>query len=157
MTGRVTLRDLEGTYKRVTSRIYRLLEDGYDFAVEEQIIAILDMDARIVDAAFFVLIFGQIENRLNELALRRLRTERERNAIREARFQRRLETALPGADNKDLRKTISGWYDLRSDAAHGERLHERYNVAAVFERAFELDALVSAQFNRSESQGEESQ
>ena len=121
MTGRVTLRDLEGTYKRVTSRIYRLLEDGYDFAVEEQIIAILD------------------------------------NAIREARFQRRLETALPGADNKDLRKTISGWYDLRSDAAHGERLHERYNVAAVFERAFELDALVSAQFNRSESQGEESQ
>jgi hypothetical protein len=33
MSDRVTLRDLSGTYRRVSTRIYRILEDGYDFAV----------------------------------------------------------------------------------------------------------------------------
>ena len=71
MSGSVSLEDLRGAYRRTSSRIYRILEDGYDFSTEAYLIETLDRDARIIDAAFFVLIFGQIENRLNGLAAQR--------------------------------------------------------------------------------------
>jgi hypothetical protein len=148
MSAPVTLFDLSGTYRRVSNRIYRILEDGYDFAVDEQIIETLDRDALIVDAAFFVLIFGQIENRLNELAIRRLGKDKKRQAaIRDAKFEKRLALASPAPEDEPIRQEIEGWHKLRSDAAHGERLTSTYNVATVFERAFALDALVSAQLS----------
>jgi hypothetical protein len=146
VTDPVTLLDLSGTYRRVSSRIYRILEDGYDFAVDERIIETLDRDARIVDVAFFVLIFGQVESRLNELAARRVgKDKRTQTAIREAKFEKRLKLALPDSEHQPIRGEIAAWYELRSDAAHGERLTYSYNVATVFDRAFELDALVGAQ------------
>jgi len=154
MSDGVTLGDLQGAYKRVTARIYRLLEDGYDFAVEEKIIATLDLDALIVDAAFFVLIFGQIENRVNELAVRRIGADRRRaEALREARFDRRLNSALPGSGNKSPRDEIAGWYNIRRGPAHGERFAASYNVATVFERAFQLEALVDEQLSQAGHQG----
>ena len=156
MNGSVTLADLQGAYKRLTTRIYRILDDGYDFAVDDAIIATLDRDSLIVDAAFFVLIFGQIENRVNSLAIRRAGAgERRKQAMRDAKFEKRLECALPGPANEPLRNEISGWYNERSDAAHGERFGPSYNVATVFERAFQLEALVSEQLNQTADQREE--
>jgi len=155
MTRQITLDDLRAAYKRTTSRIYRILEDGYDFGVDQLIVEALDRDALIVDAAFFVLIFGQIESRLNALAIRRVGTDRKRPAaMREAKFEKRLEHALPGPESADLRREIGGWYDTRSDAAHGGRLTYTYDVAAVFDRAFQFDELVTTQLNEPDNPGE---
>jgi hypothetical protein len=69
MSASVSLEELRAAYRRTSSRIYRIPEDGYDFGAE---------DALIIDAAFFVLIFGQIENRINELAARKVAAEQRR-------------------------------------------------------------------------------
>jgi hypothetical protein len=104
-----------------------------------------------------VLIFGQIENRLNELAVRRGGKDRKRQAaIREAKFGKRLELALPAAGDQAMRGEIAGWYERRNDAAHGEHLTDGYNVASVFARAFELDGIVSAQQGHADQSGKQS-
>ena len=51
MSGAVSLDELHGAYRRTSSRIYRILEDGYDFAVENLIVDTLARDALIVDPA----------------------------------------------------------------------------------------------------------
>ena len=105
---------------------------------------------------FFVLIFGQIENRLNELAARRVGSDAGRRAAtRELPFERRLERALPSSENETLRGEIAKWYGLRNDAAYGERMTS-YNIETVFERAFELDGLVNAQMSQAGRQEEQS-
>jgi|ERR1700733_5026084 hypothetical protein len=83
MSRPVSLDDLGGAYKRTSTRIYRILEDGYDFAVANLIIDTLDRDALVVDAAFFVLAFGQIESRLNAIAATHLKSDAERAALRQ--------------------------------------------------------------------------
>jgi hypothetical protein len=143
MSASITLGELRAAYTRTTIRIYRILEDGYDFSTENAIITALDRDALIIDAAFFVLIFGRIENRINELAARRTATDR-RPALRDQKFEKRMGLALSGRDNKALRDDFSRWYNLRNDAAHGERL-TKYDINAVLERADKLDAMLREQ------------
>ena len=140
MNPSVSLGELHAAYKRTSSRIYRILEDGYDFAVDEAIIEALDRDALIIDAAFFVLIFGQIENRISEMAAGKMTTERQRRALREQKFEKRMGLASPGTAYVAIREEIAGWYDLRSDAALGRHL-ARYNIAAAFDRAARLDTM----------------
>ncbi len=143
MSGAVPLNDLAGAYRRTSSRIYRILEDGYDFAVANLIIGTLNRDALVVDAAFFVLVFGQIELRLNAIAATHLKSDAEREALRQRRFERRLALALPGAANAELRHDIADWSKIRNDAAHGRELTGRYVISAVFERAYQLEALLT--------------
>jgi len=140
MSASITLGELRAAYRRTSSRIYRILEDGYDFSAENSIIEALNRDALIIDAAFFVLVFGQIENRLNELAARKVAMDR-RHTLREQKLERRLGLALHGRDHKTLRDDIARWYNLRNDAAHGERL-ENYDIDAVLGRADQLDAML---------------
>lgn len=147
MSASITLEELRAAYRRTSSRIYRILEDGYDFSAENMLIDALNRDALIIDAAFFVLIFGQIENRVNQLATMKLETEPRRRALREQKFERRMELALPGAENKTIRDEIAGWYSLRNDAAHGEHL-AGYDINAVLDRVDQLDVMLMEQPGR---------
>jgi hypothetical protein len=90
----VPLDELEIAYRRVSRALYRAQEDALDFSAEE-IIAALERDQTIVDAAFFVLIFGQVESRINGLASSRLTRPEQRSAIREAKFEQRLARLCP--------------------------------------------------------------
>jgi hypothetical protein len=141
MSAAVSLEDLRAAYKRTSGRIYRILEDGYDFGVADIIIGALDRDAQIIDAAFFVLVFGQVESRINELASRRVAMEQQRYALRAQRFERRLGLALTGAQYRTVREELITLYRLRNDAAHGERLAE-YDVEALFRRADHLEGML---------------
>jgi|SRR5579884_824555 len=67
----VSLDELEAAYRRVSRSLYRAQEDALDFAAEE-IVATLERQQTIIDAAFFILIFGQVEARINGLAAARL-------------------------------------------------------------------------------------
>jgi hypothetical protein len=100
----------------------------------------LVLDQIIVDAAFFVLIFGQLERRITDLAVQKMKREEEKTALRDARFERRLEIAL-GDDHK-LRLGVEEWYSVRSDVVHGERIAATYHVARVLARARQIEALL---------------
>jgi|SRR5271163_4426642 len=137
----ISLEELENAYRRVSRALYRAQEDALDFAAEE-IITALERDQTIVDAAFFVLIFGQVESRINGLASSQLTRPEQRAALREAKFGQRLGKALPGAGWRRVREELEGWYQTRNRAAHGEELAGGYNISGIFERARELDALL---------------
>jgi hypothetical protein len=77
--GIISLSDIEAAYRGVSRALYRAQEDALDFIADE-IIRVLERDQMIVDAAFFILIFGQIESRINALASSRLSRPAERTA-----------------------------------------------------------------------------
>lgn len=140
--GEIGLDELEATYKRVSRSLYRAQEDALDFEAEA-IIAALEREQTIIDAAFFLLAFGQIEKRINLLAASRLEREAERAGLRRLPFERRLTMALPSDAQKRLREEIANWYELRSRAAHGAFIASEYNISAVFLRTRELEARLS--------------
>ncbi|HEY1931078.1 MAG TPA: hypothetical protein VGG99_03625 [Acetobacteraceae bacterium] len=143
MNDPLSLDDFYGAYRRTSSRIYRILEDGYDFAVDTLIIDILARNALIIDAAFFLLVFGQIEVRLNAMA-EAGQPQNQREALRGQAFHRRLTMALPGNANADLRRDIADWSRIRNDAARGRELTSGYDIEAVFTQARQLDALLAS-------------
>ena len=155
MSGAVSLDELHGAYRRTSSRIYRILEDGYDFAVENLIVDTLARDALIVDAALLVLVFGKIEARLNAIVEARMTSGQERRTPRELSFDRRLMLALPGVANAELRWDIANWSRIRNDAAHGRELTGGYVMPAIFERAYQLGALLTGQLGDAGEPGEE--
>jgi len=155
VSGAVSLDELYGAYRRTSSRIYRILEDGYNFAVENLIVDTLARDALIVDAAFLVLVFGQIEARLNAIVEARMTSGQERRTPRELSFDRRLMLALPGVANAELRWDIANWSRIRNDAAHGRELTGGYVMPAIFERAYQLGALLTGQLGDAGEPGEE--
>ena len=140
--GLISLNEIEAAYRRVSRALYRAQEDALDFIADE-IIKVLERDQMIVDAAFFILIFGQIENRINTLASGRLSRSEERTAIRGEGFLQRLRTALPGQERVSLREELEGWYGMLNRAAHGDRLASDYNIAGILARAVELEALLA--------------
>jgi hypothetical protein len=155
VSGAVSLDELHGAYRRISGRIYRILEDGYDFTVENLIVDTLARDALIVDAAFLVLVFGQIEARLNAIVEAQMTSGRERRTPRELSFDRRLMMALPGVANAELRRDIANWSRIRNDAAHGRELTGGYVMPAIFERAYQLEALLTGQLGDAGEPGEE--
>jgi hypothetical protein len=114
-----SLTEFEGAYRRVTRALYRAQEDALDF-LAENIIEALEREQTIIDAAFFILIFGQIEFRINELAATQLARPDQQAAVRGARFQHRLAIALPGVQFELIRDEIAVWYRQRNRVAHGE-------------------------------------
>ena len=71
MTDEISLDEFGASYGRLSKTIVRALEDAYDF-LAETVIAALERDQRILNAAFFILIFGQLERRINLLAERQM-------------------------------------------------------------------------------------
>ncbi len=137
---KIGLDDLAQAYRRVERSIYRGMEDAVDFNDEVRLDA-LDRDRTIVDAAFFVLIFGQLENRVTQLALQTVSEPKQQQALREAKFEKRLEIALRGRG--ELRREIKGWCSIRNDVAHGESIASGYEIKSVLSRAEEIDALLA--------------
>jgi hypothetical protein len=156
MNDPLSLDDFHGAYRRTSSRIYRILEDGYDFAVDTLIIDTLARDALIIDAAFFLIVFGQIEARLNALVRAKL-PRNQWEALRQQAFDRRLIMALPDKANEELRRDIANWSRIRNDAAHGQALTSGYDIEAIFARAGQLDALLSEYLSSLENRGEKTQ
>jgi hypothetical protein len=135
----LTLDDLEGAYRRISRAVHRAQEDAYEFTAADAWDA-LERDELILDAAFFGLLFGQLEKRINRLAERSLTKESEKQALRSQPFERRLQMALP--HQVTSRDEIWGWYRLRRGVAHGDPLASEFNFPAVLQRARELDTLL---------------
>jgi hypothetical protein len=137
----VSLDEISNAHTRVRRSILRGMEDAADFNDGARFSA-LERDQIIVDAAFFVLIFGQIERRITELAVRKVNRAEERSALRDAKFERRLEIAL--RDDRVLRDEIADWYSIRNAPAHGQGIASGYEIGKVLLTARVIDALLAS-------------
>jgi hypothetical protein len=138
MNGRTLgLDEIAVAYRRIGRSLYRALEDAYDFVgediVAEEIIRALERDQTVLDAAFFILIFGQLEQRVASLA-----TAGEGRGSGRRGFTSLLAAALPRRDERDRRREIERWYALRNRAAHGEEIAASYNTGDILARVREL-------------------
>lgn len=136
-----TLDQLKDAHDRIRAAIYRRASEAADFN-DEEIFEAIYLDGEIADAAFFVLIFGHLENRINKLAAEKLQTDAQVIALREVPFERRLKMALP--DAAKIRKEIENWYKLRNSAAHGDGIEPSYDIATVTERAHAIETLINS-------------
>jgi hypothetical protein len=135
----VSLDDIGNAYSRVQRSIQRGMEDAADFGDELRWSA-LTRDQIIVDAAFFILIFGQLERCITDLAVYNVKRVEAKTALRDAKFERRLEIAL--RDDRGFRDRIEGWYSVRSDVVHGQDIAAAYDVGAVLATARQIEALL---------------
>ncbi len=119
------------------------MKDALAFDNEEKF-ELLDRDRNIVEAAFFVLIFGQLERRVTELAVRKVsgQSVRHKAAMRDAKFERRLEVAL--GDDPALRTEIEAWYSVRNIPAHGSGIASGYEISAILSSARQIDKQLQA-------------
>ena len=131
----LSLDEVEAAYLRTRRYTERGQEDALEF-VSDPAWEGLERDRIIVDAAFFLLIFGQIEDRLNALARGRL-TARQQSSLRSLKFEKRLALALPS--DTALKSVIEDWYEDRSDAAHGRSVASAYDIPAMLARAREIE------------------
>jgi hypothetical protein len=136
----LSLDAVEAAYLRTRRYIERDQEDALEF-LSDPAWEGLERDRSIVDAAFFLLIFGQIEDRINALARGRLST-RQQSSLRTLKFEKRLALAVP--NNTALKSVIEGWYEDRSDAAHGRSVASAYDIPAMLGRAREIEAQLVA-------------
>jgi hypothetical protein len=129
----IGLDELAEAYQRVQKAIARPLTDGI----------ILESDPDVVDNGFFLLIFGQIERRITDLAVSKAQRQEEKTywGGRSAPFDRKLEFALRDHGTA-LKDEIGNWYDDRSDIAHGRSLASGIEIGPVLARAREIDALL---------------
>jgi hypothetical protein len=131
----VGLDDLADTYQRAQQAITRAIENA----------TALEQDQDIVDDGFFLLIFGQIERRITDLAVEMVNRAEEKEYLRgrNAPFDRKIGIAL--RDHADeLKGDISTWYGVRNDIAHGKSLASGIEIGPVLARAREIDALLNA-------------
>ena len=135
----VSLDDLAGAYRRVRRSIARGMEDAADFDDNAAFDA-LARDQNIVDAAFFVLIFGQLENRITTLAMQNLQQPTKQSALRAAKFAKRLDIALGGY--LDLKDGIEDWYVVRSNVAHGGEIAAGYDIGAILVKTRAIEKLL---------------
>jgi len=138
MNGRTLgLDEIAAAYRRIGRSNYRALEDAYDFVGEEigaeEMIRALERDQIVLDAAFFVLIFGQLEQRVASLA-----TAGEDRGSGRRHFTSLLAAALPGRDERYRRREIERWRALRNRAAHGEEIAASYSIGDILARVREL-------------------
>src|SRR5436309_9218865 len=73
----ISLDGIANAYRRAQRSIVRGMEDAADFDDDARFAA-LELDQNIVDAAFFVLIFGQLERRITDLAVHKVKRQNQR-------------------------------------------------------------------------------
>jgi hypothetical protein len=136
----LSLDEVAAAYLRTRRSIERGQEDALEF-LSEPTWEGLERDRTIVDAAFFLLIFGQIEDRINALARGRL-SARQQASLRGLKFEKRLALALPS--DTALRSVIEDWYEDRGDVAHGRSVASAYDIPAMLARAREIEGQLIA-------------
>jgi hypothetical protein len=137
---KIGLDDLAETYARVQRSISRGMEDAAEFD-NEAAFDLFNTDQAIIDAGFFVLIFGQLENHVNTLARENTKDPKHKDGVRKLAFEKRLGIAL--GTQGALRTRIEGWYKVRNDVAHGESITSGYDIEAVLKSARAIESLLA--------------
>lgn len=138
------LDSLTRTYSRLSRDIGGRIEFACDLDSSEAL-EVAEQEKTYLDQAFFVLAFSALEKRVTSLASARQATADQRTAMRDAAFDRRLESAVKVA-REVLRdepqwalagqlSEIRSWYVVRNEIAHGDSPTRLFDVPPVIYRA----------------------
>lgn len=100
----------------------------------------------LLEKAFFVLIFAALERRITLLASVKLKEALRRDAMRDAKFRTRLETAIKvarevlGADPPWMSSAseLESWNEIRNEIAHGDPPTQFFNIPVVIAKSVEI-------------------
>jgi hypothetical protein len=133
------------TLARAYTRLAADVQARLNFACDsnsDTAFATAEQEQAYLDQAFFVLSFAKLEKQLYFLAGMRMSSD-QRLALREQKFERRLEVAIRVATETlgtapewcAASSTIEGWYTIRNNIAHGDVPASIANIVAVLTMA----------------------
>lgn len=99
-----------------------------------------------LDKAFFVLSFAALERQITLLASVKIKESLRRDAMQDAKFNTRLETAIKvareilGSDPPwmSAASELKSWYDIRNEIAHGDPPTQFFNIPVVIAKGVEI-------------------
>jgi hypothetical protein len=100
----------------------------------------------LLEKAFFVLSFAALERRITLLASAKLKEALRRDAMRDAKFHTRLETAIKiarevlGTDPSWMSSAseLESWNEIRNEIAHGDPPTQFFNIPVVIAKGMEI-------------------
>jgi len=139
------LEDLVRSYRRLSADVGSRVNFACDASSEDAFsLALREKDH--LDQAFFVLCFAALEKQINLLASARQSEAMRITAMREAKFEQRVDAAIKvaievlGSQPEWANKSseIDNWYDIRNDVAHGEPPTVSFEVPTVVDLATKI-------------------
>lgn len=135
--------DLDSLTRSYT-RLSRDVGGRIDFACDSNspdALSVAEREKEHLDQAFFVLSFSALEKKITLLASARLSVAGPRAAMREAGFDKRLESAIkvarealgiaPEWGSGARLSNIKSWYAIRNEIAHGDSPTQLFDVPPV--------------------------
>jgi hypothetical protein len=151
------LDSLTRSYTRLSRDVAGRIEFAFDLDSEDAL-AVAEQEKNHLDQAFFVLGFSALEKKVTLLASMQLADAGRRTAMRDAAFNKRLESAVKvarevlGTDPLwALDATLSdirNWYVIRNDIAHGDFPTQLFHVPPVIGLAGQIAATLDEVINR---------
>ena len=142
------LESLVRSYARLSRDVGGRINFACDLSNDDAL-AVAEREKIHLDRAFFVLSFAALENQITTLACVRLAAqERNKTAMREAKFEKRWDAAVKVAEETlkatvpwmSARPVVLSWYKIRSDIAHGRAPSELADVVPVL---YQADAIAT--------------
>jgi uncharacterized small protein (DUF1192 family) len=105
-----------------------------------------EQEHSLLEKAFFVLSFAALERRITLLASAKLKEVLRRDAMRDAKFHTRLETAIKiarevlGTDPSWMSSAseLESWNEIRNEIAHGDPPTQFFNIPVVIAKGMEI-------------------
>lgn len=143
------LDDIARSYARISRDVGARISSAIDLNDIESAPAILDgaeQEHSLLEKAFFVLSFAAVERRITWLASVKLKEALRRDAMRDAKFHTRLETAIKvarevlGADPSWMSSAseLESWNEIRNEIAHGDPPTQFFNIPLVIAKGREI-------------------
>jgi len=116
---------------------------------------IAEQEQGLLDKAFFVLSFAALERQITLLASAKFKETLRRDAMRDAKFNTRLETAINvarealGSDPSwmSAASEVKSWNDIRNEIAHGDPPTQFFNIPVVIAKGIDI-AMTLDEVNR---------
>ena len=134
------LDSLTRSYTRLSRDVGGRIEFACDLDSQDAL-GVAEKEKDHLDQAFFILGFSALEKKITLLASARLAAPEQRTGMRNAGFDRRLESAVkvarevlgtaPEWASSEILSTIKSWYDIRNDIAHGDPPTQLFDVPPV--------------------------
>jgi hypothetical protein len=143
------LDNIARSYARLSRDVGARISSAIDLSDIESAPAVLDgleQEQSLLEKAFFVLSFAALERRITLLASVKLKEALRRDAMRDAKFRTRLETAIKvarevlGADPSWMSSAseLESWNEIRNEIAHGDPPAQFFNIPVVIAIGIEI-------------------
>jgi hypothetical protein len=143
------LNNIARSYARLSRDVGARVSSAIDLNHIESVPAVLagaEQEHSLLEKAFFVLSFAAIERRITLMASAKLKEALRRDAMRDAKFHTRLETAIKvarevlGTDPLWMSSAseLESWNEIRNEIARGDPPTQLFNIPLVIAKGMEI-------------------